>query len=1269
MTFRFSFRWHTPLIWIGAGLGVLAGLVALIAALAFFWFLPRLDDYRGEIGSLLSRALGQPLVIGQIDGDWSGLHPRLDLRDVRLLDARGATRLVLPRLSGQFGWSSLLRLEPRFHSLRLQAPELKVVRQTDGLWRLDNLLIDPKAPDTGLPDWLLSQPEVSVQIGRLSWQDDTRGAPPLQLNQVDLELGNFFRWHRLRLAVRPPAVLAAPLVIEGTLRGGRLAERERWSGTLRTAVSTGDLAAWAPWVDLPGVSAARGTAKLVLKIDAGRPVLAEASLKDAALTLRFDDARLPLAIRDLAGTLTWQYAEGQQSLQLDGVHFRGPGGRMAPLDARYAWRSGRNELTLDRLELAALAPYLVWLPPWAHAQTLAALAPTGRVEGLRLVLTGQGERRQLDYLAGRVFGLGWQSVGQIPGLRGLNGEFNSTAAGRGQYRLSMTRGAADLPFMRTPQIALERVLLSGEWARSGAGFTTEISRLQLSNADLALDLKGRYAWQPGSLGHINLSGRLPRVQARAAWRYLPRKVNDHVTHWVEHALLAGEARDAVFRLRGNLHDFPFRKPGSGQFLVRGQVRGITLAYARSWPQIENIDGVLAFHNAGLTIKGARGQIYGATLADVSATTDDLEAHDAVLEVRGKANGQLDEYVRFANTSPIAHRLDGLTGRMQGSGDVSLILGLNIPLHHSRDTTAAGQLGFAGNRLLAHAGLPELTGIQGALDFTERMVSARAIRVVMLGGETQLDVDSLPGGARVTVNGLARAAEIEAWRPVLAGKLSGEAPWTAQLDLVNGQTRLHVESSLLGLASALPLPLLKPAEGRLPMRFDAQMQADGERYDLQLGQILSARWATRAQPAGQVFERGELYFGGEAGLPSSPGLQISGRLRGLDLAAWREVLSAQAGPAMGMPARIDLRVENLIAMGRRFGPLQIKGEQRDDRLALHLDGQDVLGDLDFHTGPPGGAGRLRGRLDRLVIPDARVARRVRDQAEARPVTALEVPGLDLMVDDFRLGKLPLGQLTLLAQGESRNLRIERLQLAHSDSQLDMSGWWRDMGAGETDMKLTGTVRDIGALLTRLDYPGTVNRGRAEFSGRLRWAGSPADFSVRSVKGELNLTAEQGQFLRADPGIAKLLGVISLQSLQRRLSLDFRDVLNEGFAFDQISGSVQIGQGNLYSRDFDMKGPAARVQMSGQADIRDESVQLRIKVLPKLSEGVAVAGALLGGPVVGLGTFAVQKVFKDPIERASSLDYLVQGSWSAPQITRLARDGSPADSFSSRREPKG
>ena len=87
----------------------------------------------------------------------------------------------------------------------------------------------------------------------------------------------------------------------------------------------------------------------------------------------------------------------------------------------------------------------------------------------------------------------------------------------------------------------------------------------------------------------------------------------------------------------------------------------------------------------------------------------------------------------------------------------------------------------------------------------------------------------------------------------------------------------------------------------------------------------------------------------------------------------------------------------------------------------------------------------------------------------------------------------------------------------------------------------------------------------------------------MSGAFTVNVASGQFLKAEPGIAKLLGVLSLQALPRRLTLDFRDVFSEGFSFDFLRGDVTIEKGMARTNNLQMKGVNAAVLMEGSADI--------------------------------------------------------------------------------------
>jgi uncharacterized protein YhdP len=160
------------------------------------------------------------------------------------------------------------------------------------------------------------------------------------------------------------------------------------------------------------------------------------------------------------------------------------------------------------------------------------------------------------------------------------------------------------------------------------------------------------------------------------------------------------------------------------------------------------------------------------------------------------------------------------------------------------------------------------------------------------------------------------------------------------------------------------------------------------------------------------------------------------------------------------------------------------------------------------------------------------------------------------------------------------------------------------------------------------------------------------------GSFHVNVENGQFLKADPGIAKLLGVLSLQSLPRRLLLDFRDVFSEGFAFDFLRGDVTIDQGMARTNNLQMKGVNAAVLMEGSTDIAKETQSLRVVVIPELNAGSASLIASAINPVVGLSTFFAQWLLNKPLIEAGTQEMLVDGTWLEPRVTKVERSNKPA-----------
>jgi uncharacterized protein YhdP len=160
-------------------------------------------------------------------------------------------------------------------------------------------------------------------------------------------------------------------------------------------------------------------------------------------------------------------------------------------------------------------------------------------------------------------------------------------------------------------------------------------------------------------------------------------------------------------------------------------------------------------------------------------------------------------------------------------------------------------------------------------------------------------------------------------------------------------------------------------------------------------------------------------------------------------------------------------------------------------------------------------------------------------------------------------------------------------------------------------------------------------------------------VPSLDGQVSVALESGQFLRVDAGPARLLGVLSLQALPRRLLLDFRDVFQEGFAFDNIGGDLKLANGVAHINSLRMRGVQATVLMEGRADLDRETQDLRVFVVPEINAGTASLAYAAINPAIGLGTFLAQWLLRRPLIAANTREFRVTGAWNEPKIERVER----------------
>ena len=320
--------------------------------------------------------------------------------------------------------------------------------------------------------------------------------------------------------------------------------------------------------------------------------------------------------------------------------------------------------------------------------------------------------------------------------------------------------------------------------------------------------------------------------------------------------------------------------------------------------------------------------------------------------------------------------------------------------------------------------------------------------------------------------------------------------------------------------------------------------------------------------------------------------------------------------------------------------------RDAGWQIAINMQEAAGDLFWRQA---GEGSLEGRLRRLILHPAA------ETAGANPTLINSLPALNITVDDFSIGERALGRLELKARNDKGAWQLDTLSITNPDGSLNGKALWvNTAGRNHTRLEFELKASDVGKLLTRLGYVDAVRRGTATLTGDMRWDGPLTTIHYPSLSGQMTVNAENGQFNRLEPGVGRLLGLISLQSLPRRLTLDFRDIFSEGLAFDSIAGKTVVTSGVMRTAEpLRINSPAAQIEIQGEADLKNETQDLLVLVRPQISSVAAIGAATLINPIAGAAALVASTVLQNPLGRLFSYRYRISGSWVDPQVEKVGQ----------------
>lgn len=900
-----------------------------------------------------------------------------------------------------------------------------------------------------------------------------------------------------------------------------------------------------------------------------------------------------------------------------------------------------------------------------------------------------------------------------PGVSGMDLVFDARPNG-GTATVSLNQGNLEFPgVFEDPQMGFDELNGQLSWQIRDDGIELEIPKLRLRNDDAKGEVSVHWQTGPSTAGNrstalpgrLSLRATLDEADGARVHRYLPLDIDAETRHYVRDSVRSGRTEKAQFVVEGDLNDFPFDRPGSGTFDIRARLRDIDFDYvppslsgpeARRWPALERLNADLHIDRVSLRID--KGQAHAAGLPQLRATEIDAAIPDFTtdgprLKVKAKVNGPGSDAVGFVNRSPLADLTGGVFENARVSGPLAIRFDFDMPLMNTEATRIEGDVRLVNNEVRFSVDTPQMSAVNTTVTFSDKGFDVRQARARMLGGDLRFSGGmgdrGTPKAVRFqgqgTASGEGLRQALAAAGVALAGTpLSGTATYNARLEFLPTGTALRIDSTLQGLGLALPPPFNKSAVQLLPLRIDltplpvvAASTSKRDRLQLELGTglqpLLAATYEREHDGSTTRVLRGTLGVRSERLELPAQGVHAQINLPEFDVDAWDRSLESPApGSASSAsahndtmrtywPTQMGLFIGRLSQGGRDFHQIVAGGSREQDNWRLTLQAKELEGYLDYRPRADRTPARLFARLSRLTIPASRtqdVERLLEDSAQHMPALDVEVRDLEML--GRKLGRLEIEAVhrsTGSGRNAAREWQLNKLNLTVPEARLQTTGSWaatRPSTEGrKTQLALRLDIEDAGALLGRFGMPGVVRGGKGHIQGSLNWRGSPMSLHYPSLGGELAIDVTKGQFLQAEPGLAKLLGVLSLQALPRRLTLDFRDVFSEGFAFDQVRGNARIEQGIATTNNLQMKGVSAAVLLEGSANISLETQDIHAVVIPELNTGTASLVATMINPVTGLGTFLAQYLLRNPLQAAATQEFHITGPWADPRVEKMNR----------------
>jgi uncharacterized protein (TIGR02099 family) len=1225
---------------------------------------PLVAEYRVDVETKATEALGMPLQIGRLEGNWSGFAPILLAHDVTVGEGANALHLDQVRAVPDI-WESLLARQVRIAHLELNGLKISLKEGDDGQWALEGLPVQKDQPLD--PEQLLNRMQMVQQLSVIDSQVTLQplDQPPLTLTYVGFNLKTGAS--RQRLDARMTLPDGQPVAMSLRTR----IQASQWKDGDAEAYLSLPQSDWSKW--LPKRLTRQWNFSEIkaggeLWINWGKGDLQSAAIRLNAPQVKGAYAeRKPIKINNLALNGYFQRSTEGVVVTLDSLAMNvGETRWESHLQLTQTSATDKVEelwhLQADRVDLTPLTPLLNALGPLPEgvATAVEKLKVTG---GLRNVLIDMRPHATDDSkfsFAANLDRVGFDAYHGAPAARNVSGSISGDL-GKGELRMDSKDFVLHLaPIFAKPwQYLQANATLT--WKLDKEGFTLIAPYLKVRGEEgkIAGDFLIRLHFDQTQEDYMDLRVGMVEGDGRYTAKYLPTMLSPALDEWLRTAILKGAVDEGFFQYQGSLNHGAADTARSISLFFK--VHDAELAFQPGWPHVSKVTGDVFVEDSGVRVLASKGQLLDTQVRDIYVNIPHVpDGKNVHLFLDGGFAGGLGDGLKILQEAPIGTA--ETFAKWEGEGELQGKLNLDIPLAKGEEPKILVDFKTAKARLKLADPALELTQLKGDFRFDStkglsgQNISARAFDKPVTA---RIFADGKAGNikTRVTASGQVEVKKLTDWLSVTQPlPVSGVIPYQLQLNLEGADSQLMVNSNLKGVKVDLPAPFGMAADASRDTSFRMTLQGPERRYWVNYSQLANL---TFAAPSGNFSEgRGELFLGGgDAVMPNAKGLRVRGMLSELDVGPWQDLVSKYAGQDLGGSAKqffssADLKIGKLSALGTTLDQASVQVNRKPASWALQLDSQQVKGAV----GIPDARGApitVKLQYVRLPATDPKV---VADENSPDPLVTVDptkIPPLDITINQLFLGPDLVGGWSLKIRPTGKGIALNNLDMGLKGILLQGSGGWEGTpGSSSSWYKGRISGKNLADVLKGWGFAPSVTSEEFHMDVDGRWPGSPAWLASKRFSGTLDASLTKGQFVEVEGSAQalKVFGLLNFNSIGRRLRLDFSDLFAKGLSYDRVKGLLVGTNGVYVTREpIRMTGPSSNVELNGTLNLVGDQIDAKLLVTLPVTNNLPIAALIVGAPAVGGALFLIDKLIGDRVSRFASVKYTVKGPWKEPQIT--------------------